>query len=534
MLKNHYAAKILNKMKKPYLSPELKKVENKQPLFEKLLLNFAKKVDKEPELEFLHDFFKEFPQSNIYLVGGMVRDAALGVKKMAKDFDFVANNIDLDKLINFLEQRGSVDLVGRNFGVLKFMPTDSKLTEPIDIALPRTETAGGSGGYRDFNVQSDPKLKIEDDLSRRDFTINAMALDIKNGKIIDPYTGLADLANGELKAVLNPEERFTEDYSRMLRALRFATRFNFKIEDKTWQAITKLAPNINETRKINKKSERIVPTETIAKEFLKTLELNPIKCLELYKQSGFLKELLPELLELQQCEQPKEFHSEGNAWEHTVLALKNAISPEFKAEFGQNPPLEVLIAILLHDIAKPQTAKHEAKQNRIMFIHHEQQGAELAQTICERLTLPSYQGKVKTENIAWLIGNHMISKSDKANIKATKLEKIFFKDPELGKELMMLCFCDDFASLTPRGPNNEGYESLKKRLQELKDLGTKKDALPSPLLNGDEIMQKFGLKPGKQIGVLMNLIREAQLNGQIENPTQAIELIKKELEEKNN
>ncbi len=513
-------------MKKNYTSPEIIMAKDKLPLYEKLLLIFADKVKKEPDLEFLQDFFKEFPESNIYLVGGMVRDAALGLKKMAKDFDFVVNKIKLDDLIRFLEQRGKVDLVGRNFGVLKFTPKDSDLPEAIDIALPRKESAGGSGGYRDFDVQSDPNLKVEEDLSRRDFTVNALALEIKSGKIIDPFKGLPDLAKGELKAVLNPQERFTEDYSRMLRALRFAAKFNFKIEDKTWQAILNLAPNINKTRKIDAKTERIVPTETIAKEFLKTFELDPLKCLELYEQSGFLKELLPELLELQKCEQPKEFHSEGNAWEHTLLALKNAFAPKFKKEFGQNPPLEVLVALLLHDIAKPQTAKFAEKQNRIMFLGHEKVSAEMAQKICGRLTLPSYNGKVKTENIVFLVNNHMVSKGDLP--KATKLEKIFFKDPELGKELMMVCFCDDFASLTSEGPSSQSYEALKKRLEELKALG-EKEALPEPLINGKQVMDEFKLKPGKQIGNLLAIAREAQLSGQIKSIKQAIELIQQEL-----
>ncbi len=515
----------------PYEKPQIVKEEEKLPLFEKLLKNFAEKIQQEPDLKFLKDFYKEFPQSNIYLVGGMVRDAAMGVKKMAKDFDFVVNRIELDDLINFLQSKGTVDLVGRNFGVLKFAPKDSELDEAIDIALPRTEfSVGQGGGYKDFEVQADPNLNIEKDLSRRDLTINAMALDLKNKKSNDPFDGLNDLANKEIKAVLKPEDRFKEDYSRMLRAIRFATRFDFKIEKNTWQAIKNLAPNINKTRKINGKTERVVPTETIAKEFIKSLSANPEKTLELYDKAGFLKELIPELLELKGCEQSKNHHSEGDTWEHTMLCLKNLNSAEFKTEFKKPAPPEVIIALLLHDIAKPQTKSINQKTGQIQNIGHEKEGAEIAKDISKRLNLPSYNGIINTEKLVWLIKNHMVSKADKpASMKATKLEKLFFKDPKLGEKLLMVCFADDISCLTPQGPNIEGYNILKSRLAEIKKLNQDKKEIIKPLLDGHEIMKKFNLKPGKQIGSLLNIVREAQLTGQIKSKEEALELIKQNI-----
>ena len=513
-----------------YEAPKIKKETEKLLIMEKLLASSAKRIEKEPDLKFLQDFFKEFSESNIYLVGGMVRDAALGIKKMAKDFDFVVNKIDLDSLTKFLETKGKVDLVGRNFGVLKFMPKNSELEEPIDIALPRTEfSTGAGGGYKDFAVQSDPNLKIEEDLSRRDLTINALALDLKNKKIIDPYGGLQNLANGEIKAVLKPEDRFKEDYSRMLRALRFATKFDFTIEKNTWQAITDLAPKINQTRK-NKdnKTERIVPTETIAKEFLKSLSTQPVKTIELYDQAGFLQQLMPELLELKNCEQPKEFHSEGDAWQHTLLCLKNLQSPEFKKQFNTQPPLEVIVALLFHDIDKPETKIYNTEKKRFTFPGHEKSSAILAGQIANRLTFASYNGLIDYDDLKWLISNHMISKAAKPKeIKATKLEKLFFANPQLGEKLLMLCFADDISCLTPEGPSLEGYKILKKRLTELKELSKTKKNLPAPLIDGFGIITEFDLIPGPKIGKLLNLVREAQLNGEITSKEEALDLIRK-------
>ncbi|MCX6742604.1 MAG: HD domain-containing protein, partial [Candidatus Parcubacteria bacterium] len=207
--------------------------------------------------------------------------------------------------------------------------------------------------------------------------------------------------------------------------------------------------------------------ETIAKEFLKSLNTQPVKTLELYEQSGLLKELMPELLALKGCEQPKEFHSEGDAWQHTLLCLKNLQSSEFKKHFKGKPDLEVIVALLLHDIDKPNTQVYSPDKKRFTFPGHEKSSAILAGQIASRLTFASYNGLINYDNLKWLISNHMISKAAKPKeIKATKLEKLFFTNPQLGEKLLILCFADDISCLTPEGPNLEGYKILKHRLTE--------------------------------------------------------------------
>ena len=134
--------------------------------------------------------------------------------------------------INIIWKNEKINLVGKSFGVFKFVPTtieqsNNRTIEPIDIALPRTEHAGMSGGYKDFEIQSDKDLPIEEDLGRRDFTINALAYDLKNQKIIDEFDGLKDLNDKIIKAIGDPLQRFQEDYTRMMRAIRFSCQLNF-------------------------------------------------------------------------------------------------------------------------------------------------------------------------------------------------------------------------------------------------------------------------------------------------------------------
>jgi tRNA nucleotidyltransferase (CCA-adding enzyme) len=200
-----------------------------------------------PELGFLRALATRFPQAQVYLVGGAVRDAMLG--RETKDLDFVVRGVPGDALERFLGG-GRVHYVGKTFGVYKFVPNGWDPAEAIDVALPRTEHSETlSGAYREFAVQSDPTLRVEDDLGRRDFTVNAMALDVLTGDLIDPYDGKGDLCKRRLRAVGDPDLRFAEDYSRMLRGLRLACQLTFDWEPGTWASLCRLMPQINAARR---------------------------------------------------------------------------------------------------------------------------------------------------------------------------------------------------------------------------------------------------------------------------------------------
>ncbi|MDD4607392.1 MAG: HD domain-containing protein [Patescibacteria group bacterium] len=488
-------------------------------------------LEKAEELKFVSSLKKEFPKSEIFLVGGIVRDQLLN--RSSKDYDLIVRQIKIKNLIQYLATQGKTNLVGSRFGVIKFKPQNSKINHTIDIALPRTDyvNLNSMGGRKDFNIQTDPNLPIEKDLSRRDFTINAMAWDLIQHKLVDPFNGLKDIKNKLLRAVGQPTKRFQEDYSRMLRALRFSCQLNFEIEDKTWQAIKNLISHLSDQRVIKNKKEQVVPNEVISQELIKSFVAHPTKALKLWDQSGALKEVLPELLELKNCQQPAEFHSEGDVWQHTFLALKKLNSPEFKKEFNNQPPsAELVMAVLLHDIAKPQTQKTPDKDgvNRIRFDQHAEQGADLAKKIAQHLRLNSTPNfEINYDRLAWLIKHHLLAlTSDLEKIRNSTIAKYFFNSRYNGQDLLKLMFVDALASL----PQNKkvdltNYYQLKARVEEYKNWQDKNKHLAlKPILNGHQIKKLFNLdtqKDGPKIGYLNSMLCQAQQNKKVKNEQQA-------------
>jgi tRNA nucleotidyltransferase/poly(A) polymerase len=495
---------------------------------------------------------ERFPKAEIYLVGGAVRDIILG--HSTKDFDFVIRNVSADELEKFLETLGTVNLVGRLFGVFKFKPKDWDPHNPLDIALPRKEHVFGTGGYRDLKAYTDPKMPIKDDLSRRDFTINAMALkvEIKNfkfeiTKIVDPFGGIKDLRSKIIRTVGRPEARFREDYSRMLRALRFACQLDFLIEKKTWLAIKQNIRHLNDIQREVKMvgevtfaepeviENRIVPYEVIAKEFLKSFYFDSLKAFDLYDQSGAFEVLIPEVLKMKNCPQPKNWHSEGDVWTHTRLALEKLFSPEFQGEFGQErPSIELIMAVLFHDLGKPYTIQTPEKDgtDRIRFNEHDIIGAKLTKQIAERLKFSSPEEfAVDPDRLAWLVQHHMLLvQGNISEMRPTTIEKYFFNPNLPGENLLKLAFVDISATITEKGkPDFKSYQEMKKRILELKLLSQNKKELPKPLLNGNEIMKEFNLQPGPKIGELLVGLREEQLLGRIKTKDEAIEFLKKYL-----
>ncbi len=494
----------------------------------------ARRINSDPQLAALPALYDRLPQSEWYLVGGAVRDFLMD-RGQIKDFDLVVRRAQLDEVTGVLEERGKVDLVGRNFGVLKFWPKSEAGAaageEPLDIAWPRTEKAGGSGGYRDFQVQADPELPIERDLARRDFTINALAWDMKLQRVIDPFGGRGDIEQRTIRAVGDPEARFREDYSRMLRAIRLACQLDFKIEPATWEAIKRCMPRLDDERTVGgpgqERTERVVPFETVAKELAKALAADPRRALELFESSGALFRLMPELERLAACSQSPEQHSEGDVWTHTKLALAKLTGPEFGAVFpGEKPSTETVLALLLHDVAKPETAAHDGE--RITFYGHEERGSHIVRSVSDRLKLPSAPGvKLDSDRLAWLVKNHLFPNLVRVDeVRKTTLFKYFLADREAGRQLLHLAFADASASI-PRGgaPDLSNLRRLLEALAELErqiDPGTGK---PPRLLTGKEIMSITGLEPGPGVGRVMELLAEAQLRGEVANVEQAREFL---------
>lgn len=307
-------------------------------------------MDEAPSLEAIRILIKNHKSAEVYLVGGAVRDVFLG--RETHDIDLVVRGMPPNDLKAFLERHGSVDLVGTRFGVFKFRPKNGRVV--IDIALPRTEDAGGSGRYRDFTIHMDPDLPIETDLARRDFTINAMAWNLGTKTLSDPHGGRADIERRQLRAVGRPSERFNEDATRLFRALRFAVQLGFTIEPATWNALG---------QGIARLGERIVAPEPLAKEFLKSLEAAPERSVELWDDAGALGRLIPELIE------------------RDTGALGRLSSDAFRETFPHPPTADVILAVLLYPL-----------------------GAAVAGEIVRRLRLSSAEDfDVSAERVTWLI-----------------------------------------------------------------------------------------------------------------------------------
>lgn len=462
-------------------------IKNESELMDKFLEDFRRfGIDK-----VLDDLSKKYPESEAYLVGGILRDKMIG--RESKDFDFVVRNVEAKDLGKFLEGEGKVNLVGKNFSVFKFLPTNSALKIPIDFALPRTEISTDMG-YRDVEVSSDPKMPAEDDLSRRDFTINAMALNCQSGELIDKFGGRADIEDKLIRAVGDPATRFTEDLTRILRGVRQASQLGFSIEDKTWKAIQKFGPKILATKK---DGERYVPWEAISDEFILALRANPARAFELFHESGMMKEIIPEIEALKNVPQPEEYHQEGDVFVHTLLALR-----------GLKPGAsdELILATMLHDISKPETTETPEKDgvDRIRTTEHETKGAELAETICARLRIPKH----RTERVTWLVKNHMLFAFGKVEeMRPGTLRKYFIDAPKLGDDLLELYRVDVLASKSPQQEQNlKEYAQVKDYVREVRAAMAEVDVAPkhyTHLISGEDIMGTFDLKEGKEVGRLL-------------------------------
>lgn len=509
-----------------------------------------------PLKELIAKFKVAFPKGELYLVGGSVRDALMG-RDGSKDLDLVARLVPANALEKFLAKHGKVNLVGKRFGVWKFMPHEAKPqdrgeTSPgfanrglasgevsprpigLDIALPRTEHSFNSGGYRDVSVDSDPELPIEKDLARRDFTVNAMALRLApTAVLVDPFDGQKDLRAKTIRCVGEPLERFREDYSRMLRGLRFACQLGFSIEDHAMGGIKALLPRINDYQHTPLGNMRVVSTEIIARELAKAITSDPVRAFDLWHESGATEILMPELLAMRGCRQPANFHSEGDVWAHTRLALAKINDDGFKKMFGaEKPSALVHFSVLFHDIAKPATMQtpEEHGVDRIRYTGHDRLGAEMAEAIAKRLTLSSAEGfGIDTEKLGWLVHAHLfVMHGNIDEIRPGTLEKYFFNPNLPGRELLMLLYCDGMATVPEGGITPEHLAPLRRlmeRLDELAAMGAGR-RLPAPLLNGGEIMKLLKMEPGPKVGEIIAALREEQLAGKIKTKAEAKKFVK--------
>lgn len=318
-------------------------------------------------------------RGRIYEVGGAVRDRLLSLKSRVKDRDYLVTGIGYDDLTRILRRHGRVDLVGKSFGVIKYTQFSGKTASTFDITLPRIERSTGEG-HRDFAVSFDPDLKVEDDLIRRDFTVNAMALALDTDQLIDPLQGSIDIQNRQLR--MTSANSFAEDPLRMLRAVQFAARFEFMIEPETFKSIMDNAHRIE-----------TVSSERIAEELVKLLERSekPSEGFRLMQTSGLLARIFPELETCVGVTQPGGYHR-FDVFEHIIRTVDAAPSR-----------IRIRLAALFHDITKP---KHrELTKTGVSFYGHEISGGRVTRKVMSRLRF----SRELTSEVRALVERHMFT-----------------------------------------------------------------------------------------------------------------------------
>lgn len=469
----------------------------------------------------IRPFFDRFPDGELFVVGGAVRDALLG-RTERRDLDLVVRGVPGSTLERFLKTRGRVHYVGRTFGVWKF---EAAGTDQVDIALPRTEAPMKTGGYRDVIVKSRADLPIAEDLGRRDFTINAMAWSLGDGRLVDPWKGMADLSARRIRAVRDADERFREDYTRILRGLRFAVELEATVAPATWSAMRRHAGKLVALRD----GTPIVARELVAKELLKSLLAHPAAAIRLWDRAGALDVLMPEAVAMKGCRQPKNFHSEGDVWRHALLALETLETAKFRREHPSGWNAEVALAVLLHDVGKPPCQRTPAKDKveRICFPGHDVTGAEMAEAVIDRLALTSFKSEridVDRARVSFAVRHHLLGVHGKPrDMLATTIEKYFFSDARAAELLLKVMYADGAATISDRGrPLLGSYRALKKRIAAVAAVRGKPGKRPAPLLRGDEIMKALHIAAGPKVGEVLASLREAQLSGAVRTAAQAL------------
>lgn len=422
-----------------------------------------------------------------YLAGGCVRDMLLGSEPT--DYDVTTDATPNEVMRIFPETYA----VGAQFGVVLVpVPKDGQEFEPaapphpIEVATFRSDGIYSDGRHPD---QVQYSKSPEEDVQRRDFTINGLLMDpLDNDRVLDFVGGRADLSAGIIRAIGDPERRFQEDKLRMLRAVRFATRFGYTIDPPTFTAIQKLAAMIHQ-----------VSRERVRDELTKMLtEGHARQAFELLDQSGLLKEVLPEITRMHGVKQPPQFHPEGDVWVHTMMLLE---------QLPANCSRTLAWGALLHDVGKPPTFR--VAPDRIRFDGHVEVGVRIAHEICRRLNFSNDD----TEQIEALVANHMRFK-DVERMKPATLKR-FLRMPQFD-EHMELDRMDCLASHGDLGL----YEYVAEKLRTT----PAEEIRPQPLITGDDLIN-LGYTPGPRFKEILAAVEDAQLEGKIHNREEAVEFV---------
>ena len=414
------------------------------------------------------------------LVGGCVRDILLS--REPTDYDVATDATPVEVAGLFPESVA----VGARFGVILVQRDGWK----VEVATFRSDLGYSDGRHPDRVVYS---KTAQEDVRRRDFTINGLLMRHDNGDVLDYVGGQADLKAGIIRAIGEPDRRFAEDKLRMMRGVRFAARFGFEIEPETFRAIRRHVKEIQQ-----------VSPERLREELTKMLTEGAARhAFELLDDTWLLGQVLPEIAAMKGVEQPPEFHPEGDVWIHTRMMIEGL--PK-----GASPTLAW--GVLLHDVGKPPTFQSAAETgDRIRFNNHVEVGMRMTETICRKFRFSNEE----TEQIVALVANHMKFGAVEEMKRSTL--KRFVRQPHF-EEHLALHRLDCLSSHR----NLDSYEFVQRFLAETPP----EQVRPERLLGGDDL-QGMGYRPGPQFAEILRAVEDAQLEGALKSRQEAQEYVLK-------
>lgn len=422
------------------------------------------------------------------VVGGCVRDAVLGTT--TKDIDVEVYGIEPSELAAILAKHFRLDLVGQAFGVLKLHDY------PIDIAIPRRESKAGLG-HKGFDILSDPCMTPEEAASRRDFTINSMALDPMSGEMIDPFGGMSDIRTRILR---HTSAKFVEDPLRVLRGMQFAARLQFTVAPETVTLCRGIDPEG-------------LAQERIFEEWKKLLLLGvrPSFGLEFLRACDWIR-VFPELQALVGCPQEPEWHPEGDVWTHTLHCLDAFAQERIGNEWED---LVVSLAVLCHDFGKPLTTRSE--NGRIRTIGHEAAGESPTRSFLARMT---HQTDL-VEAVVCLVMTHLRPKElFDAKVGDAAVRRLARLVGRIDR-LVRVARADQMG----RPPVDfDGFPAGEWLLNKARCLDVER-AAPRPIVMGRHLIE-LGLKPGPDFGRILSRCYDAQIDGEFFTLEAGIEYVR--------